>query len=340
MKEKRRQITIGTLASVFLAIWIFTGFFAGCQKETDDRIDYSDPGTWAYYAEGEGKPADLFLICPTVDMGQAGNYNMSLDDEETKENFIGALNMERGIYEDTATLYAPYYRQMTFPVYSMGEEEMRPYLDIAYRDVAAAFEYYWKELNDGKPLILAGFSQGSQILLALMEEYFDDPAYSDRLIAAYCIGWRVTEEDLSRYSHLKMAQREDDTGVIVSFNTESVETQDSLMVPNGVKSLGINPLNWRTDTTPAGRDRNQGACFTNYSGKIEREIPQFTGVYLDETRGTLKVPDVSLEDYRSSLFPDGVYHLYDYQFFYRNLQQNVRVRTEAFLSQPGNGRSA
>jgi hypothetical protein len=148
--------------------------------------------------------------------------------------------MERGIYEDAATMYAPYYRQMTFPVYSMSEEEMKPYLEIAYRDVAAAFEYYFENCNNDKPIILAGFSQGSQLLLMLMEEYFDDPKYSEKLVAAYCIGWRVTEEDIERYPHLRMAQGESDTGVIVSFNSEAEGVEDSIMVPQGTTTLGIN----------------------------------------------------------------------------------------------------
>lgn len=49
---------------------------------------------WAWYGIGEGKEVDVFLICPTVDMND--EFNMSLTDEETKENFLGALNMERG----------------------------------------------------------------------------------------------------------------------------------------------------------------------------------------------------------------------------------------------------
>lgn len=31
------------------------------------------------------------------------------------------------------------------------------------------------------------------------------------------------------------------------------------------------------------------------------------------------------------IFSDGIYHLYDYQFFYRNLQENVEVRLNAYL---------
>ncbi|MBR4304595.1 MAG: DUF3089 domain-containing protein, partial [Clostridia bacterium] len=76
---------------------------------------------------------------------------------------------------------------------------------------------------------------------------------------------------------------------------------------------------------------NDGACFTSYSGAVKSEIPQLTGAYIDQNRGTLRVTDIVPADYSSSLFPDGVYHLYDYQFFYRNLQSNVAVRVESFL---------
>jgi hypothetical protein len=104
-----------------------------------------------------------------------------------------------------------------------------------------------------------------------------------------------------------------------------------LIVPNGTKTLAINPLNWKTDSTFADSTLNKGACFTRYSGEIKKEIPQLTGAYIDETRGTLRVTDIEPSDYSNSLFPDGVYHLYDYQFFFRNLQENVAVRLESFI---------
>ena len=317
------------LAVIMVSVMMLT-LFCACTQNAD-TVDYSQSENWAYYGIGEGKEADLFLICPTVDMGKNENYNMSMEDTDIKESFVGALNMERGIYEDSAVMYAPYYRQMTFPVYSMSDEEMKPYLEIAYRDVAAAFEYYYKNCNNGRPIILAGFSQGSQLLLMLLEEYFDDAEYSEKLVAAYCIGWRVTEEDIAEYPHLKMAQGENDTGVIISFNSEAEGVEDSIMVPNGVKTFGINPLNWKTDSTPADKSLNKGACFTRYSGEIKRETPELTGAYLDAVRGTLIVTDIEPGDYSNSLFPDGVYHLYDYQFFFRNLQENVAVRLESFL---------
>ena len=328
--KSRKKNNMKKIIALIMVSMMMLALFSACSPQKV-AVDYSQGENWAYYGVGEEKEADLFLICPTVDMGKNGNYNMSMDDIDIKESFVGALNMERGIYEDSTIMYAPYYRQMTFPVYSMTEEEMKPYLETAYRDVAAAFEYYFENCNNGRPIILAGFSQGSQLLLMLLEEYFDDAEYSDKLVAAYCIGWRITEADITKYPHLKMAQGEDDTGVIISFNSEAEDVWDSLMVPTGTNTLGINPLNCKTDSTPADKSLNKGACFTKYSGAIKQEIPELTGAYLDETRGTLRVTDIDPSEYSNSLFPDGVYHLYDYQFFYRNLQENVAVRLESFL---------
>lgn len=302
-------------------------------KPVDKGIDYASPENWAYNGIHPEKQADLFLICPTVDMGHNNNRNMSLSDEKTKESFVGALNMERGIYEESLTLYAPYYRQVAFPVYALPQAEAKPYFDIAYSDIREAFLSYIEHSDPVRPFVLAGFSQGADMALRLLSEFFDNPAYQERLIAVYCIGWRITDDDLANYAWLKPAQQADDIGTIVCFNSEAINVTDSLLVPAGVKTYGINPLNWRTDGTPAAAAENLGACFTDYSGEIKKEIPHLTGAYLDAERGTLKVPDVIPKDYANSLFPDGVYHLYDYQFFYRNLQENVKLRVETYLAQ-------
>lgn len=124
-------------------------------EETAATVDYSKAENWAYFSEGEDKPADLFLICPTVDTND--ELAMSLDDEETKAKFIGALNMERGIYEADTRMYAPYYRQAAMKVYSMTPEEREPYLEHAYEDVSESFKYYLENENSGRPIVLAGF---------------------------------------------------------------------------------------------------------------------------------------------------------------------------------------
>lgn len=303
-----------------IAIIVLSLSFVHAQKP-----NYANTYYWAYYETSADKSADVFLLCPTVDFGKNGNMNMALDDSVARYRFCGALNMERGIYDQSANLFAPYYRQATFAAYQANSATAAA-LHLAYKDVKAAFKHYLSVSDKSRPLVLAGFSQGSDMLLRLMKDCFRKKSLQRRLVAAYAIGWRITDEDLRQYPFLKMAQGEFDTGVIVSFNSETPGMEASMMVPKGTYTYAINPLNWRTDTVPADRTLNLGACFRNYDGTIKKEIPQLTGAHLDAQRGTLIVPDVSPTDYPGRPFPNGIYHIYDYQFFYRNLQKNVEDR--------------
>ncbi len=307
---------------------VFAGF--GCVSRA---TDYAKRENWAYFeVETDNTRADVFFVCPTVFMGDSQTFNMSLSDAETKANFLGATRMEKGIYDEESRFFAPYYRQIGLNVYAMEEVLREGYLETAYADVKAAFLYYLETENQGRPIILAGFSQGAEMCLRLLKDCFQSEEMRQRLVACYAIGWRVTPEDLEAYPHLKCATGECDTGVIVSFNSEAETVTHSLMIPEGTKTFAINPLNWKTDATPATKVENKGACFTNYQGEIVREIPNLTGAYIDPVRGSLKVTDVTPEKYPPvlSLFDEGIYHLYDYQFFYRNLQDNVRTRLNAF----------
>jgi len=334
MKKLCKAAAVIISAAVSLCGTVFPVYAEN--QNTPERIDYSDRKNWAFWNSGGGKAADVFLVCPTVDMGEDGSCNSDISDDDMKSKFVGALNMEIGIYSDSAAIYSPYYRQITFPVYDLPDgEEKDSYLSIAYNDVRDAFLYYSENCDENRPLILAGFSQGSDMLIRLMKEFFVDERYSGRLVAAYAIGWRMTGEQTAQYPWLKPAQGETDTGVIVMFNSEAEHITSSLMVGENTHTYSINPLNWKTDSTPADKSLNKGACFLGYDGKITSEIPELTGAYIDEKRGTLKVPDISETDYPAAIFDEGIFHIYDYQFFYRNLQENVAKRTAAYMTEHG-----
>ena len=321
------------LSICFSLVFILV-FTSGCSnKEIETEICYAEQENWAYCeTQTDGKEADVFFICPTVFDGSENENNMPLEDEDAKESFLGAINMEKGIYDSSCRVFAPYYRQAGLNVYGLPYEKREPYLQSAYQDVKQAFEYYYEHYNEGRPIVLAGFSQGADISLRLLKDLFDEDELAQKLVACYAIGWNITQEELEKYPHMKFAASETDTGVIISFNSEAENVTDSLIVPKNTKTLAINPLNWKTDGTFADRSWNHGACFTNYSGEIEIEIPELTGAYIDDVRGTLKVTDVTPEEYPPvlELFEDGIYHLYDYQFFYRNLQENVAKRIAAY----------
>ena len=240
--------------------------------------------------------------------------------------------MERGIYEDATRMYAPYYRQISLKAYELTEASRDQYLDIAYKDVSAAFDYYLHHENKGRPIVFAGFSQGAEMCYKLLSEFFRDEELQSQLVAVYAIGCPLTPEFVKNNPHIKPAQSENDFGVVVTFDCEAPELTNTLLVPEDIKAFAINPLNWKTDETLADKNLNLGACFTDYSGNIKSEIPNFCGAYLDTKRGVVKIPDIVSSDYSPVVpfLPQGAYHVYDYMFFFRNLQQNVKARIQSF----------
>ena len=356
MKQGKRWILFVSIVLVVLivgaVVWSqhkktdpknVSGSEAGSVKSRETETAAADYGlleNWAYYSLGDDKEVDLFLVCPTVDVKD--EFNMSLEDAETKANFLGALNMERGIYEESTRMFAPYYRQAAMKVYGLDRAEWEPYMELAYSDVSAAFAYYLEKENQGRPIVLAGFSQGADMCYRLLEEYFGDEALYDRLVAVYAIGWPCTEEMVEKYPQIRPASGEKDLGVVISFDCEAPELSETFITPAGTKAYAINPLNWRTDGTVAERSENPGACFTDYSGAVQREDAALCGCYIDTERSALKVTDVSIADYPAVVpgLPEGAYHVYDYQFFFRALQQNIGVRTRRYLQTAGKEQAA
>lgn len=323
-----RFIKAYTLA---LSLLISSTCFAANTYSFPDKIDYADKANWAYLEIEDNKPVDVFFICPTVDMGQAGNLNADLNNAKYRNAFVGASNMERGIYDQVGRMIAPYYRQATFKIYSMSLDEQEKYLQPAYGDIREAFKYYMANYNNNRPVILAGFSQGADMTIRLLKEFYADKKYKDKLVAAYCIGWRLTKEEKKACPHLKIAKNEKDNGRMILFNSETAGIKESIMIPKNFKTYCVNPLNWKTNNKLADKKLNIGACFTDYSGKINKEIPQLTSAYIDKKRGCLVVPEINPKEYPAHIVLDGIFHVYDYQFFYRNLQANVKTRTEAYL---------
>ena len=92
------------------------------------------------------------------------------------------------------------------------------------------------------------------------------------MVAAYVIGFSITKEDLAACPYLKFASGENDTGVIVSWNTEGPKNaeenaQNVVVLPNGIS---INPLNWKLDETYAPASENLGSLVHNEkTGELE-----------------------------------------------------------------------
>ena len=323
------------LVLVLICPCLFSVFAAAQETEEveafKEALDYSDTANWAYFAEGEERSADVFFICPTVD---TRSYANSVDlNDKLKSRFLNAIDAEKGIYSDECRFYSPYYRQISTNAYKLSEEDLLQAEKNAALDIKAAFRYYLDHENNGRPFIIAGFSLGGQMSLELLKEYFGDTEEGNmlkkQLIAVYAIGWRVTEDDINTYPQILPASGKDDLGVVITYDCEDGNVTGSIIIPEGVKTHSINPLNWKTDGTFADKSLNKGALFSEEAGPI----PEFCGAYIDEERGSLIVPEVSTEDYPKGMdiFPDGSFHLYDNMFFYTNLKENVALRVSTYM---------
>ncbi len=250
------------------------------------------------------------------------------------------MNQQQAIYAKTARIFAPYYRQASIKVYAMEDAAAKEQaMSNAYKDVSAAFKYYIEHKNNGRPLMLAGFSQGADMCYRLLEEYYggdSDRAVTlrENLIAVYAIGWSMTEEMVTKYPQIVPAIGETDTGVVISFDCEDGNVTDSIITPVGVKAISINPLNWRTDSVVASKSLNKGSVTQDSkTGAITSVTKGKYGAYIDPDRGSLIVTGIDTKEYPPILdiFPEGSFHIYDNFLFFVNLQDNVQKRTDAYL---------
>lgn len=317
-------MTIKKLTALLLVLLLIA---SGAHADVASK--YANADRWAYFSVGEDRDADIFIVAPTVD--KYDEFNMTLD-ENNKFRFIRALNMQKGLYEDSFRLYAPYYAQASFKAYALSRDELLHYSDIGYNDVSEAFRYYLEHENQGRPIVLFGYSQGAYNVFKLLKEYFDDEGLRRQLVAAYAIGWGCTFEEAEKYPQIVPAAGENDFGCVVSYDAEAPAVEDSVTIPKGERHIAINPLNWQTDSTPANRFSNKGAVFVSNDYQVT-EIPNLCGAYLDITRGALKVTDVDPTEYsaRPATLPEGSFHAYDLNFFWNNLKENIQSRLTAYL---------
>jgi len=326
--------------SILFALATIALFYWGCgttqqasithNETTPPAPDYSQNSSWVSKARVCDKPVDVFYVYPTIYDGQSP-ANMDIHDRDLRLEAQHLVDVQASVYSESANIFAPYYRQMSLAELNPEEDMFQnQYLRIGYEDVSRAFEYYLKHFNKGRPFILAGHSQGSMALIILMREHFKKSNLQKQLVAAYLIGYSVTSQDFKNYPWMKPATQAADIGVIVSYNTQAPETTGSPVLLPG--AYCINPLNWTTDEIPADKSSNLGAVFFNdTSNHIDREVPSYAGACVDKETGALvTTPPDELD---TGPFPQGVYHKYDYAFWYRNLEENVRARCKNYSEQ-------
>lgn len=292
--------------------------------------DYSDSTQW--YMNDRGGQADLFYIIST----ETGDYTRSEGalchyadtyNDSVRGPLRGEMTGVDHLLSGNLNYYSPYYRQCSLQSYA-SDSLTQARMPLPTGDVRRAFNYYLEHLNQGRPFILAGYSQGAIILLELLKE-IDDSAIN-RMIAAYVIGATVSDDD-ARHPHIMAARRADDTGVTICYN--SVRDAGCALPHFEYSAMAINPVNWRTDDTPA-------TLTTEPSPHIpaDRQQKDRLTVRLDPTTRLLFVDGYTGTDYVLPLIgKEGCYHSREVWLYREQLRLNMALRTDSFLKQRERG---
>lgn len=122
------------------------------------------------------------------------------------------------IFGEKANMFIPYYSQLTLEPWLYSADSLEMMLRPAMDDLKDAFAYYLAHENAGRPFALAGFSQGGRGVVELLRDMPDSVA--QRCVAAYCVGYRITADDLSHMPSCMKANPEPAKwGALISYNT-------------------------------------------------------------------------------------------------------------------------
>ncbi|MBI2423522.1 MAG: DUF3089 domain-containing protein [Candidatus Hydrogenedentes bacterium] len=334
--------------------------------------DYTQISAWAAHPDSgdasDWTPKDLvepenplkdkvavFYIHPTGFFGR-GNWNARIDARSTPGIPVEAMLVSQAsAFNGCGRVYAPKYRQAT--LYSFFEPSRAPEkkngyqaLELAYSDVARAFDHFIEHECQGRPFIVAGHSQGAQHAMRLIAERIDQTPLYERLIAAYAIGYSMPEDLFTRvYTNVKPCTSPAQTGCVIHWDTfKEGSTPENLgfhYYPGGWESAAgkkrycVNPLTWTSETTRAPASLNSGALIVNAEGEIgAASMLKLSAehTWAECHDGVLWVKDQAGTPFAGRLALEGSYHVHDYNLFWMNIRQNAAVRAKAWLeNRPG-----
>ena len=254
------EILIRAVACTIIACGLLTACnrqssaTADAQEFVPKAPDYADSTMWITEdRDPEGTGADVFYVVSTWEEDwktedSIVSHYADVWNATHREHMASEINRAAAYMAPGNRFYAPYYRHTTIDAWvTQNEDTINRRIALAMNDVCEAFDCFEQKRDKSRPLIIAGFSQGGRAVVELLK-HISDETYK-QLAAAYVLGYKVTPEDTAKCSHVRPALGEKDTGVTICYNT----VKDVLYAKPVIAAscIAINPVNWRTDATPA-----------------------------------------------------------------------------------------
>jgi hypothetical protein len=289
----------------------------------------------------EPRSVAVFYIHPTTYL-QRDRWNAQLGHKDSQERAALFVRSQASAFNADGRIYAPKYRQAAFGAFLDTSENATRALDLAYSDVARAFERFLVQEPEA-PIVLAGHSQGALHLTRLLRDRVaKDSARSRRIVAAYVVGWPVSIAADVPAMGLPACSRADQPGCITSWQSFAEPANTGLITDvyegstgfNGQKRrqgdmLCVNPVTG----TPAPSAPGQSAGTTVPTDAALSDatlVPGAVGARCE--RGFLLITgrDNELPDMGPFVLPGNNYHVYDYALFWGDIRRDFARRLVAF----------
>lgn len=294
--------------------------------EKEDMADLV-PGKGEFKEYQSTAEVDVFFIYPTIytkKQQKEHPWFADVNDEKLNKNIsTSTIKYQATVFNASGKIYSPLYRQAHIGVYYVDNLPLKvEALDFAYQDVKKAFQYYLDNWNNGRPIIIASHSQGTNHAVSLLREFFENRPLMDQLVAAYIVGMPL---DKGTFSDIPTCDDPEDTGCWLTWNTYAKG-----YYPPGhdfwyADALNVNPLSWKTDTTYVSWGENRGGILRNYK-KIRPGISDAQNM-----DGMLWIN--KLRTFGSFLINWDRYHIVDYNLFYTNIRENVEARVAQYIEE-------
>lgn len=286
------------------------------------KQDYADLTPADVFQDAQSSAAvDVFFIYPTIYEGRK-SWNADVNDPKMNHEIeVSTILNQATVFNGDCRVYSPFYRQMSLKGYhKSGQKDSlskKQALDLAYQDVKAAFEYYLKNYNNGRPFIIAGHSQGTQHGVRLVLEMIDGKPLQKQMIAAYLPGIAYRAD---AFKQIPVGSSPAQTGCILNWNC-ILENKESNYADWYKQTFVVNPVNWKSDGTPAPASEHKGMVWKNFTWDKDRTLRTSTH------NGTLWVQNPIKLPLKKN------FHIGDYNLFWVNIRENVGVRVQAYLQQ-------
>ena len=238
-------------------------------------------------------------------------------------------------YGDTHDIQFNWTKTHTNDIFGRGVRVFSPEIqDPNVKNVTEALEYYLDNFHKpGHPFVLLAEGKGADLLYKAMQKV-GGITVKNGFIAAYLpdMSPKTAEEiaDDFYWENIKPAAKADDYGVIVTW-TSCINKEKKTDDLAQKKAYNINPLNWKTDSTPASAKENIKAVFymPEHKNVFWRKVEEknFCSAVINKEKGVLMVT-----------CPEALLHVVNGRFskncisiFAGNIAANARKRTEALI---------